>query len=423
MTRFWTCTVSLIALSLSTSAQAATLRGNMGGPAGYGQLALQPNDDDFSSVQTSPFVINFFGYSGSSFFVNNNGSISFGSGISSFTPTLFNGHASAPLIAPFWADVDTRCGNCGAVYLGSRSSNSFTVTWNNVGYFAEHSNKLNNFQLTLTATPGNTGDFDIEFRYDRLEWTTGDASGGSQGLGGVPAQAGFDAGDGQHFYSLPGSFSSTGALNFANITNVNNGQPGEYRFSIRNGTVLGDGSSPAAPIQPTPTGFGHYSFTFDILPNQRIYIDPIVAVGYDYLVAAGGPNILSVLLPDLGDSDGYAVYLLSDLLHPFASYVGARGNPFLVDFSGLGGVRGFRVAGINPALGLDPANTAAFVAGLTFDVTGPTSVSMTQTALPFDTSGPSVPEPATWAMLLSGFGLIGTALRRRRAAGWAPATA
>nr|WP_218018015.1 nidogen-like domain-containing protein [Sphingomonas azotifigens] len=330
------------------------------------------------------------------------------------------------MIAPFWADVDTRCSNCGAVYLGSRSSNSFTVTWNNVGYFATHSDKLNNFQLTLTATPGNTGDFDIEFRYDRLQWTTGDASGGSQGLGGVPAQAGFDAGDGQHFYSLPGSFSSTGALNFANITNitnVTNGQPGEYRFSIRNGTVLGDGSSPAAPIQPTTTGFGHYSFTFDILPNQRIYIDPIVAVGYDYLVAAGGPNILSVLLPDLGDPDGYAVYLLSDLLHPFASYVGARGNPFLVDFSGVGGVRGFRVAGINPALGLDPANTAAFVAGLTFDVTGQTSVSMTQTALPFDTSGPSVPEPATWAMLLSGFGLIGTALRRRRAAGWAPATA
>ena len=34
----------------------------------------------------------------------------------------------------------------------------------------------------------------------------------------------------------------------------------------------------------------------------------------------------------------------------------------------------------------------------------------------FDPGGGAVPEPATWAMLLSGFGLVGFAARRRRAA-------
>ena len=32
----------------------------------------------------------------------------------------------------------------------------------------------------------------------------------------------------------------------------------------------------------------------------------------------------------------------------------------------------------------------------------------------FDITAPSVPEPATWAMMIGGFGLIGTAMRRRR---------
>ncbi len=409
---------SALALVLASSAGAATLRGGMGGPAGYGNLVLQPNDDNFSAVQNSPFLINFFGYSGRSFFVNNNGNISFGQGLSSFTPVPFDGHAAAPLIAPFWADVDTRCTGCGSVYLGSQSSNSFTVTWNNVGYYSANSSKLNNFQMTLAGL-SNSGDFDIEFRYNRLEWTTGDASEGVNGLGGVPAKAGFDAGDGSHFYSLPGSFSSTGALNFANITNVTGGEAGVFKFSIRNGAVLADGSSPATPLLPSNVTNGNggpgFGFQFQVQQNQRVFVDPVVAVGYDFSTSFGSPIILSALFPDLGDPDGYTVYLHDDLVHPYATHVGAYGNPFLVDFSAAGGVSGFRIAGINPSLGLDPTNPTAFVTGLTFDVTGPAMVDLTQTPLRFDTNG-AVPEPASWAMLLLGFTGIGGMLRRHRQA-------
>lgn len=35
-----------------------------------------------------------------------------------------------------------------------------------------------------------------------MQWTTGDSSGGTNGLGGIPAQAGFNAGDGTRFHSL-----------------------------------------------------------------------------------------------------------------------------------------------------------------------------------------------------------------------------
>ena len=42
-----------------------------------------------------------------------NGIISFGSGISSYTPTPFP-IASNPVVAPFWGDVDTRSGASGS---------------------------------------------------------------------------------------------------------------------------------------------------------------------------------------------------------------------------------------------------------------------------------------------------------------------
>ena len=40
------------------------------------------------------------------------------------------------------------------------------------------------------------GNFDIYFNYDRIEWEAGDASGGSNGLGGISARAGYSNGSG-----------------------------------------------------------------------------------------------------------------------------------------------------------------------------------------------------------------------------------
>src|SRR5690606_4385092 len=115
--------------------------------------------------------------------------------------------ASQPMIAPWWGDVDTRGGGAPArngVYW-SIGPGRFVATWHNVGYYSRHDNLRNDFQLILTAAPPGAGDFDVEFRYNRCEWTTGDASGGRGGFGGTPAQAGFDAGNLRDYVAVPGS--------------------------------------------------------------------------------------------------------------------------------------------------------------------------------------------------------------------------
>jgi hypothetical protein len=85
------------------------------------------------------------------------------------------------------------------------------------------------------------GDFDIEFRYEAINWTTGDGSGGSNGLGGTVARAGFSAGDGVHFFELPQSGNQSAILGLPTTPAGTLGaQPetGIYIFQVRNGVVL-----------------------------------------------------------------------------------------------------------------------------------------------------------------------------------------
>ncbi|KAI0226846.1 Sushi, nidogen and EGF-like domain-containing protein 1, partial [Lamellibrachia satsuma] len=69
------------------------------------------------------------------------------------------------------------------------------------------------------------------FNYGDISWTTGTASGGdrSTGLGGTPAQVGFNAGDGIVFASVPGSRQAA-IVEVETTTNV--GLPGRWVFRI-----------------------------------------------------------------------------------------------------------------------------------------------------------------------------------------------
>lgn len=153
------------------------------------------------------------------------------------------------------------------------------------------------------------------------------------------------------------------------------------------------GSSPGNPILPEvnlPNGW-----QFGFMPNNSItYIDPEVAIGYDYAINSG-PTFTSVLLPSVGD-DQFELYLWNGSEWTFNAMLSA-GNEY--NFEGSG-VDKFRILGIETDAGLDPTSPTAFVTGLHFASSDHVNMNMT----PVTTS---VPEPEAYAMLVAGLTLLG----------------
>ncbi len=106
----------------------------------------------------------------------------------------------------------------------------------NPASYSQHQDLQNSFQVILTdRSDVSPGDFDVEFRYTQCQWTTGDASGGIGGLGGTPANAGFDAGNGTDYLELAGSGTAS-VLDLCTTSNV--GVPGLWRYSFRAGRPM-----------------------------------------------------------------------------------------------------------------------------------------------------------------------------------------
>ena len=400
-----------VALCAVAPARAVDLLSGFGGPRDYGTEFLFRNDDQSTNEIALPFSIDFFGQQYNSFYVNNNGNVTFGSALGNYTPEAFplsgggeEGLSGIPIIAPYWADVDTGADpgdDSNLAWVFSPNANTVVVTWDNVGYYSQHNDKRNDFQLVLrNRAETGVGNFDIDFRYRKLEWTTGDASGGDGGLGGTPAQAGFDAGNGINFLMLPGSRTSD-VLDLVNTSNVAADTPGLWTFAVRNG-ALPDGATASNPLMPVVTEAG-WVFEFGVEPGQRVFVDPDVAIGYDFIVD-GGPNIASILLPTVGDGS-YELWLWNGTDWVRSDDVLTAGDVY----SFATGQQRIRILGIEIEANVDPTNPTAFVTGLTFDAAG--QVSLRQVAVTV-----AVPEPGTWAML--GLGLVvlaaGTARSRRK---------
>lgn len=241
----------------------------LGGPAGFGENYLLRNDD---SYEDGVDITSFFGTSGLNFFgtqykyvaINNNGNITLSNdsygGLSTYTPfgLASGGYA---IIAPFFADVDTRyysngfsapaaanqvTPTPGGTSLGSNlvwydldstGYGTLTVTWDDVGYYNTATDKLNAFQLQVVGRGG--GSFDIIFRYENIDWTTGDASEGVGGLGGTVARAGYSTGDGTSWYELAQSGNQNQMLGLDQAAG-NTGIAGYYQFRVSNGTAASD---------------------------------------------------------------------------------------------------------------------------------------------------------------------------------------
>ncbi|AWB86574.1 hypothetical protein C3E77_08055 [Mycetocola zhujimingii] len=209
-------TLATLGFGLAPPAQAAA-PGAIVDAAACSQNSLPENDDDSAAEAALPFEINFYGKTYQTAWVNNNGNITFDGPLSTFTPFGLVG-TEAAIIAPFFADVDTRGGG-GAVTYGwgetvFQGHRAFCASWLEVGYFDGHSDKRNSFQLLIVEREdSNAGAFDIVFNYNSIQWEAGDASGGFGGLGGSPARAGFSNGSGNEnaSFEVPGS-GETGAF-------------------------------------------------------------------------------------------------------------------------------------------------------------------------------------------------------------------
>lgn len=208
---------------------------------GFNTVSFPGNDDGSTAPINLPFTMNLFGRAYSSLYVNNNGNLTFTAPLSTYTPVGL-AQLGMPMIAPFWADVDTRTGPVVTYGTGSVSGHeAFGVNWLGVGCYDEISSVANYFQVLLIDRPDiGVGDFDVEFNYGPMTWDSGQASGSnSQCLGGTPARAGYTNGAGTTF-EIPGSGVSGGLLSNNALTglsrnSINSSVIGRYVFPVRGG--------------------------------------------------------------------------------------------------------------------------------------------------------------------------------------------
>jgi hypothetical protein len=175
------------------------------------QNASAPNyrtDDNSSPLISLPFSFCLFGQTVDSVYINNNGNISFSAPYFNYNAIGFPSTYYI-MIAPFWADVDTRNDTSGVVYYKLTSS-ALIVHWDHVGYFDRQVDKLNTFQLIITdgTDPLIPGGNNTAFCYGDMQWTSGSATGGINGFG-VPATVGANFGDGLNFIQF-GRFDQPG---------------------------------------------------------------------------------------------------------------------------------------------------------------------------------------------------------------------
>lgn len=211
---------------------------------------LPRNDDHFSGAVELGFTINFGGTNYAQTYVSNNGYITFGSGSGVYWPSpidasyVSSGAPGLPIIAPFFADVDTRDPLSGIVNWGTATVDNrpaFVVNWPNVGEYGAQTFSPNTFSLILVSrTDLGAGNFDVFFKYGSITWDHGNTVAGfHNGSTTTPL-----------FYQVPGSglagsFLDSGANSLFNSTNT--GATGSILLQGRNGSFAA-----VAPITVIP---------------------------------------------------------------------------------------------------------------------------------------------------------------------------
>ena len=222
----------------------------LGGPKGYGETALPRGDDGFVPVDVSAvfedgFLLGGETYGGDELFISTDGFVTFGTGVSQVPDDP--GTLTMPFIGPFMADVDTRLDGegpeSGQIWLDVDTvQDCVTITWEEVGFYRRDASLTNTFQLQLFDRGG--GAMDVVFRYDSIEWTTGDLEGGVGGVGGYSAIIGFRLDDSGTVTYL-GPSENDNALLDLETTAGNTGVAGLYIFRVGGAPVPISGTAGA----------------------------------------------------------------------------------------------------------------------------------------------------------------------------------
>jgi probable HAF family extracellular repeat protein len=211
-------------------------------------------------------------------------------------------------------------------------------------------------------------------------------------IGGGVQQGFVGTSSGFEFLAIPGAHGLGGQ-------GINNAGQVAGLFTDAAGNTHGFIATPAS-LPTGTTASGAYTFSVAVVPNTPIFIDPELAVGYDYAVGLGDPLFASLRLP-IGIGDNLFELLVEGQTFDLPAGV-------LFDFIAHGfanGVSAFRVTGIEVSAGLDPANPLAFPTELTFVSQGLFTGTMTPITV-------TVPEPSTAALLLAALVTLAWPARR-----------
>lgn len=206
---------------------------------------LPANDDGSTGLVNLGFTANINGSNYSQTYVNNNGNITFNNPLVTFTPLAITGGGFGPIIAAFFADVDTRAAVSNPVTYGSATLggfNVFGVNYIHVGVFGEQP-IFNDFQMILTDRSNTgAGNFDIQFNYDTIVWEAGTFSNAPPGgLGGTSALVGYwtsASSNATLLGSLVNGALIDGGPNALISKSLNSNILGQYNFEVRNGEVV-----------------------------------------------------------------------------------------------------------------------------------------------------------------------------------------
>ncbi|MGL4555673.1 MAG: nidogen-like domain-containing protein, partial [Gemmataceae bacterium] len=148
-------------------------------PAGFSPAALDRGDEDVSGLTPLGFDVNFLGSVHSGVFVHTNGVLTFTAPLVAYRPAPLD-TLGLDVIAPLFADADTRSPASGTVLFGTGTVGgrpAFVATWDGVGYFDAMADRLDRFQVVLVGRDDLApGDFDLELNYHQIQWDEAQSS-------------------------------------------------------------------------------------------------------------------------------------------------------------------------------------------------------------------------------------------------------